>query len=221
MLPAEEPAHGWSFPYGTFVNSRTAASIVRVNASAVRVDEARINNALRFLYGLPVELDAAAKGLGRGSGLYAWWADPSVFPDLPGPSHTVDPTLRMLYLGRATGLRGRILRSHLRRSDSSTLRRTLVGLLPSEGFRTTWTDQVVLVAEDELRLTAWMHAHLRLTWAEDPDPETIAPELVRRLRPPLNVHGLNPQHVHPAVVAAKNAYNASAEPPAGTDPRTD
>ncbi|WP_436528760.1 GIY-YIG nuclease family protein [Actinoplanes sp. HUAS TT8] len=166
--------------------------------------------ALRLLSTGPYALDVAAKRLSRGSGVYAWWAAPSVLPDLPGPANAEVPSLRMLYLGRAGSLRGRILRNHLRRSGSSTLRRTLAGLLVSEGYRTTWTDRVVLVPEDETRLTAWMHANLRLTWAEDPEPEIAEAELVRRLHPPLNVHGVDPEHVQAAVVAAKNAYNASA-----------
>ncbi|MGA3561471.1 GIY-YIG nuclease family protein, partial [Melissospora conviva] len=146
-------------------------------------DEDRVEEALRLLCGVPVELNVAVKRLSRGSGVYAWWAAPSVFPDLPGLPNENVPSLRLLYVGRATNLRGRILRNHLRRSGSSTLRRTLAGLLVSEGFRTTWTDRVVLVPEDEARLTAWMHAHLRLTWAQDPEPVAVEAELVRRLHP--------------------------------------
>ncbi|WFF04839.1 GIY-YIG nuclease family protein [Micromonospora sp. WMMD1076] len=178
----------------------------------VPTDEARVDEALRLLSGVPVALDVAVKRLSRGSGVYAWWAAPSVLPDLPGPSNDSDPSRRMLYLGRATSLRGRILRNHLRRSGSSTLRRTLAGLLVSEGYRTTWTDQVVLVPEDEARLTAWMHEHLRLTWAEDPEPAIIEAELVRRLHPPLNVHGVDPEHIQAAVVTAKNSYNTGSGP---------
>ncbi|WBB80305.1 GIY-YIG nuclease family protein [Micromonospora sp. WMMD882] len=184
-----------------------------------RIDEARIDEALRLLSGAPVELDVAGRRLSRGSGVYAWWAAPSVFPDLPGPPNEQVPSLRLLYLGRATSLRGRILRNHLRRSGSSTLRRTLAGLLVSEGYRTTWTDRVVLVPEDEARLTAWMHTHLRLTWAEDADPATLEGVLVRRTRPPLNVHGVDPEHLQAAVIAAKSSYNASSRPPA-EPPRT-
>ncbi|WP_435233250.1 GIY-YIG nuclease family protein [Micromonospora aurantiaca (nom. illeg.)] len=178
----------------------------------VPTDEERVDEALRLLSGVPVALDVAVKRLSRGSGVYAWWAAPSVLPDLPGPPNDSDPSRRMLYLGRATSLRGRILRNHLRRSGSSTLRRTLAGLLVSEGYRTTWTDRVVLVPEDETRLTAWMHEHLRLTWAEDPEPTIIEAELVRRLHPPLNVHGVDPEHIQSAVVAAKNSYNTSSGP---------
>ncbi len=145
--------------------------------------------------------------------MYAWWAAPTVLPDLPtGPVNTHAPGLRMLYLGRASSLRGRILRNHLRRSGSSTLRRTLAGLLVAENYRTTWTDRVVLVPEDETRLTAWMTANLQLTWAQDAEPVSIEATLVRRLHPPLNVSGVDPSHVQAAVVEAKGRYNASAAP---------
>ena len=100
-------------------------SIVSMNTpemrpSDVRTDEARAEEALRLLSDVPVELDVAVKGLSRGGGVYAWWAALSVFPDLPGPPNGNVPSLRMLYLGRATSLRGRILRNHLRRSANST-----------------------------------------------------------------------------------------------------
>ena len=178
----------------------------------LRTDEERVDDALHLLSGAPEGLDAAGKKLSRGSGVYAWWAAPSVLPDLPGPPNATVPALRLLYVGRATNLRGRILRNHLRRSGSSTLRRTLAGLLVSEGYRTTWTDRVVLIPADEIRLTAWMHANLRLTWAEDPEPATVEADLVRRLHPPLNVHGVAPEHLQAAVVAAKNSYNNSSQP---------
>jgi GIY-YIG catalytic domain-containing protein len=181
-------------------------------AEGTPTDPARAEEALRLLSGVPFGLDTAVKRLSRGSGVYAWWAAPSVFPDLPGLPNGSVPSLRLLYLGRATSLRGRILRNHLRRSGSSTLRRTLAGLLVSEGYQTTWTDRVVLVPEDEARLTAWMYAHLRLTWAEDVEPTSIEAELVRRLHPPLNVHGVDPEYVQAAVVLAKNAYNSSSRP---------
>jgi hypothetical protein len=174
----------------------------------------RMQHVIRLLTGAPVTTDAAASALSRGGGVYAWWARPDVFPDLPGMPNDADPTVRLLYVGRATSLRGRILRTHLRRSGGSTLRRTLAGLLmPSEDYRTTWKDGVVLVGDDELRLTAWMRTNLRLTWAEDAYPDEIEDELLWRLVPPLNVHGMDAADIQPSVVAAKNAYEASVPPP--------
>jgi hypothetical protein len=182
----------------------------------VSIDRARTENALKLLAGAPVGLDVAVKEVSRGSGVYAWWASPSVFPDLPGLPNRNVPSLRLLYLGRATSLRGRILRNHLRRSGSSTLRRTLAGLLLSDGYRTMRTDRVVLVPDDEKRLTVWMYEHLRLTWAGDAEPTAVETELVRRLHPPLNVHGVDTEHLQASVIAAKTAYNTSShlvEPP--------
>lgn len=169
--------------------------------------------ALRLLSGRPVDLAAAGRSLPRGSGVYAWWAAPTVFPDLPRLDHPDDPALRLLYVGRATSLRGRITRNHLRKSGNSTLRRTLAGLLMlTEGYHTMWTDRVVLIPEDERRLTTWMHERLRLTWAEDPAPREIEDELIQRLTPPLNVSGVDTTDLVPAVVAAKNRYMSSAAP---------
>jgi hypothetical protein len=177
------------------------------------LDDTALRQVTAALLATPRALDAASTALPRTSGLYAWWAPPSVLATFSGPANSGDPGRRLLYLGKATRLRTRITGNHLRHSGGSTLRRTLAGvLMPTEGYRTTWTDRVVLVPEDEARLTAWMYAHLRLTWAEDAEPATIEADLVRRLHPPLNVHGVDPEHVQAAVVSAKNAYNTSSRP---------
>lgn len=68
--------------------------------------------------------DDAMASLPRANGLYARWAATNVLPHLPGPSHPADAFIRLLYVGLATNLRTRITRNHLRRSGSSTLRRT-------------------------------------------------------------------------------------------------
>ena len=173
----------------------------------------RIPGVIRALSGAPVTTQMAASSIGRGSGVYAWWARPSVFPDLPGMDNEADPDVRLLYVGRATSLRGRILRTDLRRSGNSVLRRTLAGLLmPSEHYRTEWKDGTVLVPADERRLSAWMATNLRLTWAEVGWPEEIEDELLWRLVPPLNIHGMDPDDIQDAVVAAKDAFESSSHP---------
>ncbi|WP_369015597.1 GIY-YIG nuclease family protein [Dactylosporangium matsuzakiense] len=115
---------------------------------------------------------------------------------------------RSEHVPQPTGDRARRARGR-RRSAASLTSRTEAGDIR---YRTTWTDRVVLTAEDELRLTAWMSANLRLTWAEDAAAASIEAELVRRLHPPLNVHGVDSEHIQAAVVAAKNAYNTSSHP---------
>lgn len=146
------------------------------------------------------------------SGVYAWWARPAVLPTLPGPPHPTIPDLRLLYLGVATKLRSRLVSNHLGRTGSSTLRRTLAGfLLDDEQYHTRWTDRVVLVDDDERRLTDWMVKHLRVTWCEHPSPRDVEESIIRALRPPLNIdHASGP--VLDLVKAARRHYYASAGP---------
>lgn len=145
-------------------------------------------------------------------GLYAWWAPPDVLPEFVGPAHPAAPGLRLLYVGLATKLRSRLASNHLRRSGSSTLRRTLAGLLLDEqGFRTRWTDRVVLVDEDEPRLTDWMGAHPACLLVRAPHTAGREGDVIRRLRPPLNVdHATGP--TVETVKAARRRYVDSAGP---------
>lgn len=125
----------------------------------------------------------------------------------------MDGQLRLLYLGLAKSLRRRVVGNHLQRSGSSTLRRTLAGLLLKEqGYRTVWTDRVVLTPDDEARLTTWMTEHLRLTWAEHHHPAAVELDLIASLAPPLNVDGAAPGESRDRVRAAKAAFQASAGP---------
>ncbi|MEU8003226.1 GIY-YIG nuclease family protein [Catellatospora sp. NPDC049111] len=164
----------------------------------------------------PLALGEAVSLVPSAVGIYAWWAAPTIFADLPGTANGSDPAVRLLYLGiaeRKSGLRTRIVKEHLARSGSSTLRRTLAGLLMStERYETAWTDRVVLVAADELRLTAWMHANLRLTWFACEDPEQHEKNLITSLRPPLNLKQAVPSAALTTVKAAKVAYTKSAGP---------
>ncbi|MDL5159753.1 GIY-YIG nuclease family protein [Actinomycetospora termitidis] len=158
----------------------------------------------------PVTPGVLAEQVPRGPGLYAWWASPSVLSGFDGAAHASEPDLRLLYVGLATNLRSRLHGNHMRRSGTSTLRRTLAGLLLDEhGFRTRRTDRVVLVDEDEVRLSAWMTEHLRVTWCTHPEPGAVEAEVIRLLRPPLNVdHASGP--ARDLVRAARARYRSSA-----------
>lgn len=185
-----------------------AARVVRIILAVTDVE-----HVLRRLLVRPVGLAEVATMLPVGPGIYAWWATPGTLPEFGGLANPEAGDLRLLYLGMATSLRRRIAGDHLRRSGSSTLRRTLAGLLLNEqGYRTVWTDRVVLVPEDEVRLTAWMVEHLRLTWAECPDPADVEMDLIALFEPPLNVDGAARGDRRDRVRAAKAAYQASAGP---------
>ncbi|MFF3056397.1 GIY-YIG nuclease family protein [Streptomyces sp. NPDC057909] len=165
------------------------------------------------LFTSPIGLSVAATELPKSAGLYAWWATEDVLPGFPGPANSTDSERRLLYLGKATRLRTRIVSNHMQRSGSSTLRRTLAGLLmPTEGYRTIWSDRVILITEDEQRLTDWMHRHLALTWAEHSDPQAVEGALISRLKPPLNVEGAKQSSTRESVKQARSAYYRSAGP---------
>lgn len=177
------------------------------------LDDALARQAEADLLAAPHSLEGAVAGLPNTAGLYAWWASPEVLSSFDGPTNSGDHTQRLLYLGKAERLRSRVASYHLRDSGRSTLRRTLAGLLmPTEGYRTTWTDRVVLVTEDEQGLTGWMHRHLTLTWSEHPDPGTLEKALIARLRPPLNVDGAEHGTALHHVKKARALYYASAGP---------
>ncbi|MDX3749563.1 GIY-YIG nuclease family protein [Streptomyces sp. AK08-02] len=176
-------------------------------------DTATVQRIETALFAPPHALPAAVTTLPKTAGLYAWWAPPNTLPALPGPANTAEPERRLLYLGKATRLRSRIGSNHLKRSGSSTLRRTLAGLLmPTENYQTTWSDRVILMPGEEQRLTDWMYRHLTLTWAEHPDPSPVEAALISQLGPPLNLDGARQGTVHDQVKAARAAYYASAGP---------
>ncbi|MGW6891067.1 GIY-YIG nuclease family protein [Streptomyces chartreusis] len=177
------------------------------------LDDATVQQATADLLSAPHGLDSTAATLPMTAGLYGWWARPEVLAAFPGPVNSGDAGRRLLYLGKASRLRSRVASNHLRDSGRSTLRRTLAGLLlPTEGYRTTWTDRVVLIPKDEERLTRWMHQHLTLTWSEHEDPVPLEKELISRLRPPLNVDGAEHGPTRESVKRARASYYASAGP---------
>ncbi|MDX3458727.1 GIY-YIG nuclease family protein [Streptomyces sp. ME02-8801-2C] len=177
------------------------------------LDDATVQRATADLLSAPQTLGHAAGALPTTAGVYAWWARPEVLALFPGPANTGDAGRRLLYLGKAGRLRSRVASNHLRDSGRSTLRRTLAGLLmPTESYRTTWTDRVVLIPADEQRLTHWMHQHLTLTWSEHPDPVPLEKKLIPQLQPPLNVEGAEHGTYRDRVKQARAFYYASAGP---------
>ncbi len=168
---------------------------------------------VRELCGPPVDAHDAQATLPRDSGLYAWWAPRGTLPDVQGPAHPSVDGLELLYVGLAQNLRTRVSRNHLRGpTGSSTLRRALVALLmASESYRTRWTtDRVVPVEADEARLSEWMRAHLRVTWAVHPDPKAVESTVIKELGSPLNQRDNKAHPLYETIRAARAAYRASA-----------
>jgi hypothetical protein len=141
------------------------------------------DEAAAALTAMPGSLDATVAELPGAPGLVAWWAAPSVSPELGGAPH---PTagLRLLDLGAATMLRNRVRRQDLYRTGVSRLRRVLAGLLLDElALAPTWAADVILPKADEERLGAWMQERLVLTWVPDDDRVALLPAMARLVGP--------------------------------------
>lgn len=132
----------------------------------------------------------------RVPGLYSWWVDAAGAADLSaGLRLSLDPGL--IYAGLAGATRwpsgrpssntlwSRISGMHLSgRHEFSTFRRT-VGAIPADAR----DDQEI----DELRLTAWMHEHLKVIAVPFEDADTLGKlegDVLSRLDPPLNLQGM-------------------------------
>lgn len=135
----------------------------------------------------------------------------------PCPARITPPGgVRLLYVGKATRLRDRILRNQLAPATAqSTLRRSLAGLLMDEaGWSTRRVGRrrpkVALTASSERELTTWMRRHLSLTWSIAVDPTSVEDAVVARLLPPLNLN-FTPDGCHRrAVAGARDRFKLSA-----------
>lgn len=136
-------------------------------------------------------LATGGEGL-KSPGLYSWWVDEAGAEDLSrGVGHDIQPGL--IYAGLAGATRsggskstntlwGRIATMHLgKKHEFSTLRRSLGSILAAE------SGQPLI---DEVELTRWMHAHLRVVTIPVADPDTLnelESLLLKELDPPLNL----------------------------------
>jgi hypothetical protein len=137
-----------------------------------------VRAAVAALSGPLAPLDETVAGLAREPGLVAWW----------GPVPGVDAGAEVvLAVGAATMLRNRVTRQDLYRTGVSELRRVLAGLLLDElDLAPAWAAEVVLPRADEERLTAWMRAHLRLSWTARDDRREVLPGVVAKMAPALD-----------------------------------
>ena len=167
---------------------------------------AAAQHAQRELLGARHGIVQAAVLVPPNAGLYAVWADEAAWDALglrPGDDH------QPLYVGKSeSSLRGREVNTHFdagqgtaSKTGSSTVRRSFAALLaPSLGFHAIprnikkpgYFSQYSLRAEDDLRLTQWMHARLQLsTWSHDSSSaaslDDVESVVITSLDPPLNI----------------------------------
>ena len=181
------------------------------------------------LLGTRHDIDQAITLVPATAGLYAVWADEGTWTAL-GLRYVSD--LHPLYVGKSeSNLRGREVNTHFdagrgtaSKTGSSTVRRSFAALLaPSLGLHAIprnvkkpgYFSNYSLRAEDDLRLTRWMHAHLQLsTWSLDAsaagllgDIETL---VITSLDPPLNIDKAPSTRSHVKAARAALAREAAA-----------
>ncbi|WP_434770531.1 GIY-YIG nuclease family protein [Curtobacterium flaccumfaciens] len=188
--------------------------------------EVHLDDAKQALRADPFPVTSAER-MPTGPGLYAVWSDEKTWSELGiewrGP-------LTPLYVGKAEdSLRRREVDTHFAagsssasKTGSSTVRRSFGALLaPSLGFRAIPRNvekpghfsKYALRADDDLRLTTWMHRHLLLSaWAKP--AELTAPlrsleaPIIREWDPPINIQGAASSRA--ALRAARSVPSAQA-----------
>ena len=98
------------------------------------------------------------------------------------------------------------------RVDDSTFRYSLAALLKDiYDFRPlAMGNGGELTPTHNAQLTAWQDDHLRLTWAEHPEPWTIRPAVIAVLRPPLNLDHNAGHPFYPTLKSARARFRAAA-----------
>jgi hypothetical protein len=190
---------------------------------------AAAQRAERELLGARHDIGQAVTLVPATPGLYAVWADKEGYAAL-GLRPVRDP--HPLYVGKSeSSLRGREVNTHFdagkgttSKTGSSTVRRSFAALLaPSLGLRAIprnvekpgYFSNYSLRAEDDLRLTQWMHAHLQLsTWSYDTSAAEplgdIESLVIASLDPPLNIDKAPSTRSHLKVARAALARKAAS-----------
>jgi hypothetical protein len=159
-------------------------------------------------------LETGGTGL-RMPGMYSWWVDKAGAADLSsGLGHRVEPGL--LYAGLAGATRsggssssntlwGRIATMHLgKRHEFSTLRRSIGSIIASAYHQP---------AIDEVQLTRWMHAHLRVIAIPVANPDSLddlETEILAELDPPLNLAKVAKTPLRHRLSALRKQYAAKS-----------
>lgn len=165
--------------------------------------------------------DESSESVPAAPGLYAVHGDSDVWRLL---GLGAPPDDRPLYVGKAEhNLAGRDVRTHFGtgKTGSSTLRRSLAGLLrgelglngmPRNPGKPGHFSNYGLEPAGDAALTEWMREHLRLaTWASPPtvDLGELETEILQRLEPPLNIDKVQTAW-RPLVRAGRAALAAEA-----------
>ncbi|KRC90052.1 hypothetical protein ASE25_11205 [Terrabacter sp. Root85] len=167
------------------------------------------------------------------AGLYAFYGDGLAWSSLDlAPAFDGQP----LYVGKAErSLNGRDIRTHFAagKTGSSTVRRSLAALLagelalvpiPRNVAKPDRSANFALEPPGEARLSDWMQQQLSLaTWVklEGESLDVIETEVVRQLRPPLNLDKVGEPRGRLRAARKRLADVARAWQPSATNPDVD
>ena len=155
-------------------------------------------------------------------GFYAWWIRPGVLPDVPAARYAEAAPWELLYLGIAPGkpgsaatIRSRVNGQHRRgNTGSSTFRLSIASLLfEREGWRPERrAKKVVLNKKDNTELSCWIRRELALTVTEQAAPwqGPLEAQVIRLLRPPINLERNQTHPFHDDMSAARDRFKAAA-----------
>jgi hypothetical protein len=148
-----------------------------------------------------IEVLAKPSPVPRGPGIYGWYLR-ELPPGVPAAECVNCNGLTLLYIGIAPrppakngSVSSRTLRTRLRQhyalnAEGSTLRLTLGCLLAQRlgiELRRVGSGKRMTFGAGEQTLSDWMAENAFVTWFEHPAPWEIEGELIRELRPPLNL----------------------------------
>jgi hypothetical protein len=142
-------------------------------------------------------------------GIYAWYFS-SYPPEIPVQDVYYYQGLPLLYvsiapsrLDSSSNLKKRI-KQHLRSNAyGSTLRLTLGCLLGLE-LRRVSTTRMTFAKSGEQRLSEWLSKNAFVVWQQEDEPWHSEEQLIRTLSLPLNLHGNESHHFHPALVKLRH-----------------
>ena len=155
-------------------------------------------------------------------GFYGWWIRPGALSDVPATRYAEAAPWELLYVGIAPGkpgsaatIRSRVTRNHLGgNTGSSTFRFSMASLLfERDGWRPEQRKKkVVLTREDNASLSRWMREQLALTWTEQTDPwrEPLEAQVIRLLRPPINLDHNQTHPFYKRMKAARERFKVAA-----------
>lgn len=178
---------------------RLGASLTSESMNRSEIDHQICTDALRHLAGPTMSIAEAVEAVPRRPGLYAVHGDHAVWEHL-GLGESTDA--RPLYVGKAErSLASRDVATHFStgKSGSSTLRRSLAGLLadelrlegrPRNPSKPESFANFGIEAMGDERLTGWMVTNLQLAVWPSPDAvvlDVIETAVLANLVPPLNL----------------------------------